>query len=127
MNENMLLGPSESILHLAGGSHGKLVGATRVFTTVEEFLKFARQNANISEAYPGKNPGDVVSSYTQSWGAKKGHKIDTILVRPGHHVSIWGQLYVASPDKPPKRFNLTAEMLGYVTVKTKTKTTKPSV
>ncbi len=126
MNENMILGPSETILLLAGGSHGKLVNTTRVFTTVEEFREYVQKNANIAEAYPGKAVGDVVYEYTVSYGSKKGSRVVTTLTRPGHFVSMWGQLYVASPDKPPKRFELTAEMIGLVSVKTKTKTIKPS-
>lgn len=126
MNENMILGPNESILLLAGGSHGKLVNTTRVFTTVEEFREYVNKNATIREAWPGHKVGDVVYSYVVSWGAKKGSTVQTILTREGSFVSMRGNLYVASPDKPPKRFELTAEMIGLVSVKTKTKTIKPS-
>ncbi len=126
MNENMLRGPGESILLMAGGSHGKLVNATRVFTTVEAFREYVQAHATVREAYPGHKAGDVVYSHVVSWGTKKGSTVQTILVRPGNFVSMYGQLYVSSPDKPPKRFELTAEMIGLVSVKTKQKTIKPS-
>lgn len=126
MNENMMLNPGESILFMANGSGGKMVNTTRVFTTVEEFRNYVRENANIMEAYPGRKVGDTVNSYTYTYGPRKGSTSHTILVREGHHVSMWGQFYVASPDKPPKRFELTAEMIGMVSVKTKTKNIKPS-
>lgn len=127
MNENMILNPGETIIFMAGSyGRGKAVHETRVFATVEEFLDFVRTKGRITEMYPGKCVGDVVHQYTITYGAKKGHRKETILTQPGYIVSYYGQFYVASPSEAPKRFDATPEMLGYVSAKTKVKTIKPS-
>lgn len=128
MNANMILAPGETILFMAGSyGRGKAVHATRVFPTVGEFQDWLRTNATLRDAYPGKVAGDVVNTYTVSYGAKKGDRKDTILMQPGHFLSYYGQFYIASPTEAPRRFDATPEMLGLVGVKTKVKTIKASV
>lgn len=127
MNDNMILNPGETILLMTNISGGKSVGGTRVFATAEEFKAWLRVHATVTELWKTNSPGDVVHSYTCSWGRDKGVRTDTILVRNGMWLSHPGNVYVASPAAPPKRFTVTPEMLGYTSGKTKTKKIKPSI